>query len=372
MPPPGAGPITLFLCGDVMLGRGIDQVLPHPGEPRLYESAVQDAREYVELAEGACGPIPKPVAFAYVWGDALAELERRQPDVRIANLETSITTHDTPEPKGINYRMHPANVGCLKAAGIDCCVLANNHLLDWGADGLTETLTTLHGAGIRTVGAGRDLSEAQSPALFDFGSRGRVRVFAFAAASSGVPAHWAADSKRPGVCLLPDLSHRTVDQIGSLLQRERRAGDITVVSLHWGGNWGYAIPARHRQFAHELIDTAGVDLIHGHSSHHALGIEVYRQKLILYGCGDFINDYEGIGGYEQFRDDLPLMYFAGIESRTCELLSVRMIPMHIERFRLHCAAPADAVWISGVLSREGAALGTGVRMSADGALELSW
>lgn len=67
-----------------------------------------------------------------------------------------------------------------------------------------------------------------------------------------------------------------------------------IPALGWG-NWGYGVTRRTREFAHELLDHAGVDLIHGHSSHHPLGIEVYRDKLILYGCGDFINDYEGIG-----------------------------------------------------------------------------
>ncbi len=76
-----------------------------------------------------------------------------------------------------------------------------------------------------------------------------------------------------------------------------------VVSIHWGGNWGYGIPGEQRQFAHRLIDQAGVDVVHGHYSHHAKGIEVYHDKLILYGCGDFLNDYEGISGQERFRGE---------------------------------------------------------------------
>ncbi|HWE18139.1 MAG TPA: CapA family protein, partial [Hyphomicrobiaceae bacterium] len=128
--------ISLFLAGDVMTGRGIDQVLPHPGDPRLYESYVKSAYDYVELAEAANGPIMRPLAFGDIWGDALAELERRRPDARIVNLETAVTRRTEPEPKGINYKMNPANVGAITAAGIDCCVLANNHVLDWGLAGL--------------------------------------------------------------------------------------------------------------------------------------------------------------------------------------------------------------------------------------------
>src|SRR5713226_1537518 len=136
--------ICLFLCGDVMTGRGIDQVLPHPGNPVLYESYVRDARDYVQLAERVNGPIPRPVDLEYIWGDALEELQRAGTDLRIINLETSITRSGSPWPnKGIHYRMHPLNVGCITAAGVDCCCLANNHVLDWGYEGLEETLQTL-------------------------------------------------------------------------------------------------------------------------------------------------------------------------------------------------------------------------------------
>src|SRR5262245_58368792 len=76
MTPTPAEPIRLFLCGDVMTGRGIDQVLPHPGDPVLSEPCARDARDYVRLAEKVSGPIPAPVDGAYLWGDALAELER--------------------------------------------------------------------------------------------------------------------------------------------------------------------------------------------------------------------------------------------------------------------------------------------------------
>jgi hypothetical protein len=105
--------VTLFLCGDVMTGRGIDQILPYPSDPQLYERYVSDARDYVALAERQNGPVARPVDFAYIWGDALEELQRRAPDVRIINLETAVTASDSYLLKGINYRMHPANVPCL-------------------------------------------------------------------------------------------------------------------------------------------------------------------------------------------------------------------------------------------------------------------
>ena len=140
--------VTLFLCGDVMTGRGIDQILPHAGDPRLFESYVRSAHDYVALAERGAGPIPRPVDFAYIWGDALGELARVAPDARVVNLETSVTRSEEAWPKGINYRMNPANVGCLAAAGIDVCVLANNQ-----ASGCAQILHIATGA---TIGFRKD------------------------------------------------------------------------------------------------------------------------------------------------------------------------------------------------------------------------
>lgn len=162
---------TLLLAGDVMLGRGIDQVMPEPLPPVLYEPWVHDAREYVRLAEKVNGAIPAPVDMAYVWGDALAEMDRLAVDARIVNLETAVTRGGAPWPgKGIHYRMNPAHVGCLTAARIDACSLANNHVLDWGAQGLDDTLATLHAAGVLTAGAGADLQRAQAPAVLKPGA----------------------------------------------------------------------------------------------------------------------------------------------------------------------------------------------------------
>src|SRR3982074_1852743 len=115
----GEGLVTVFLCGDVMTGRAVDQILPHPSHPRIYEEAVSDAATNIVLAEKVNGPIPRPVNYSYIWGDALAELRHVAPDVRIANVETSVTRTGKPWPKGINYRMNPANVGCLSVVGID-------------------------------------------------------------------------------------------------------------------------------------------------------------------------------------------------------------------------------------------------------------
>lgn len=371
--PANAGDLTLFLSGDVMTGRGIDQVLPHPGKPILFESCVTSAREYVDLAERTSGPVPRRVDFDYIWGSALAELDRIRPDARIVNLETAVTVSDDAWPgKGIHYRMHPANVPCLTAARLDCCVLANNHVMDWGHAGLAETLATLQAAGLRTAGAGRDSREAAAPAQIDVPRKGRVLVFAFGMPSSGVPAAWAATGARAGVNVLDDLSPRSVDAIAGVVQSHKRQGDIAVLSIHWGSNWGYAITAGEREFARRLVDVAAVDVVHGHSSHHAKGIEVHLDKPIFYGCGDLLNDYEGIAGYETYRADLGLMYFPTFDCASGRMSRLVLLPTRMRRFQVSLATENDVSSLVAMLNREGRRLGTRVERELGHTLAVRW
>jgi poly-gamma-glutamate synthesis protein (capsule biosynthesis protein) len=152
----------------------------------------------------------------------------------------------------------------------------------------------------------------------------------------------------------------------------RRVGDVVIVSIHWGRNWGYAIPSSHRSFAHALVDEARVDLVHGHSSHHPKAIEIYRNRLILYGCGDFINDYEGITGYESFRDDLVLMYLPALRTTDGALARLTMVPFQIRNFRLNRTLPEDTRWLRDVLHRESTPFGGRVELDAVGALRFEW
>jgi poly-gamma-glutamate synthesis protein (capsule biosynthesis protein) len=364
--------VRVFLCGDVMTGRGIDQVLPYPCDPVLYEDYVQSAEEYVRLAEDANGVIPRLAAPSYVWGAALDEFERMKPGVRIVNLETSITRSDEFARKGINYRMSPENAECLKAASIDCCALANNHILDWGRAGLLDTLSTLEHLHIKTAGAGRDLNEASAPAMLEVGGQCRLLVFSLASPTSGVPRNWVATAGSPGVNFLRDLSENSLVGICEQIARARRPGDVVVVSIHWGPNWGYEISDDQVRFARALIDRADVTVVHGHSSHHAKAIEVYRNRLILYGCGDFLNDYEGISGYEEFRDDLALMYFVDIDRRSRELVALDIVPLQIRRFRLVRVSSQDVVWLQRTLDRECEKYATHVALAPEGRLAVSW
>jgi poly-gamma-glutamate capsule biosynthesis protein CapA/YwtB (metallophosphatase superfamily) len=354
---------VIFLTGDVMTGRAIDQLLPHPGDPTLRESVVTDARTYIRLAERATGTSLAPFDYAWPWGDALAIVEQFAPDVRLLNLETSITTGGEFAPgKAVHYRMHPDNIGCLTAIRPDVCALANNHVLDFGYQGLTDTLRTLDNAGIGRAGAGLAVLEAECPAVV-----GPVAIASCGMGSSGIPHGWAATARRPGVAYVPDMSDRSASTVAARVLAVKPLDGIAVVSVHWGSNWGYDVDAAQIRFAHRLIDE-GIDIVHGHSSHHPRPIEVYRGKLILYGCGDTIDDYEGIGTYEAFRHELRLLYFASVETTGTVL---QMVPMRMRRMRLERAPDDDAEWLRGGVEEMSERFGTRVHRAPQGVLTVS-
>ena len=153
--------------------------------------------------------------------------------------------------------------------------------------------------------------------------KGRALVFSLGSPTSGVPGAWAATGPwcQPGGGFVGETARRVANE----MLKGARPGDDIVASIHWGGNWGYHVPDEQISFAHRLIDE-GVSIVHGHSSHHVKTVEVYHGKLILYGCGDFLSDYEGISGYEQFRGDLTLMYLVEIDPRQGRLLKAAWSP----------------------------------------------
>ena len=353
-----------------MTGRGIDQILPNAGDPQIHESYLRSSADYVRLAEMRSGRLPPEIPFSYPWGDALTVMDNLSPAARIINLETAVTRCDDYwRGKGINYRMHPGNLPCLTAAKIDVCTLANNHVLDWGYGGLSETLTSLRAAGLKQVGAGGDSVEASAPAIIPT-DEGRILVFACGHSSSGIPARWCAGLDRPGINLLPDLSPQSVEILTQEIDRQRRTSDRVMVSIHWGGNWGYKIPQEQRNFARGLVD-GGVDMVCGHSSHHPKGIEIYRQRPILYGCGDLINDYEGISGQDAFRPELRVLYCVDLDRQSGALRALELVPFESRKLRLCHASAPDTDWLCQTLNREYSSIGMRIEPAGSG-LALRW
>ena len=325
-----------------MLGRGIDQLMPHHCDPALREPVARRANHYVQLAERRCGPIPRPFTATTPWGEALAWMRGFGATHRIVNLETAITTEPcTWAGKAVHFRMHPANVATLLAGGIDACSLANNHSLDWGFNGLADTLLHLQQAGIATAGAGHNPHQAQAPAVLPLADGGRLLLFAWAFSSSGVPAAWAPQGNHPGVALLSGIDSGTVKWLARCIHRQRLPGDRVLVSLHWGANWVPVIPEQHRWLARQLIDSGAVDVVFGHSSHHPLPLELYRGKLILYGCGDLLNDYEGLPPHAPWRSDLVCLYGLELDPHSGALLSLELQPWAIRGFQLRPITTAD-------------------------------
>jgi poly-gamma-glutamate synthesis protein (capsule biosynthesis protein) len=235
-------------------------------------------------------------------------------------------------------------------------------VLDFGVGGLEDTLDALTRADLGPVGAGCDEQQAWRPVVLSAGGR-RVLVWSVGSASSGVPRSWAAGPERPGVAFLSEHSDADANALSERVRRVKQPGDIVVVSLHWGSNWGYDVPRTQVRFAHRLIDS-GVDVVHGHSSHHPRPVEVYRDRLVLYGCGDLINDYEGIGGEERFRGDLRLLYVARLDAAG-RLDELRMVPLQSRQMRLRRATEEDARWLHRVLRKASRGFGSRVDLAPD-------
>jgi poly-gamma-glutamate synthesis protein (capsule biosynthesis protein) len=243
--------------------------------------------------------------------------------------------------------MSPDNIDCITVAKIGCCVLANNHVLDWGYDGLSDTLNSLDRVAIKYTGAGKNCLESIKPAIIETYSGSRLIVFALGKENSGIPDEWASKDNKPGVALFESDPDWYLKNIAEYVKKNKRENDIVLLSIHWGENWGYGIPRDQIELAHTAIDYCGVDCIHGHSSHHPKGIEVYKSKIIFYGCGDLINDYEGISGYEEFRNDLALMYIVEFASDG-NLKECKLFPMRIQHFSLKAAGEPGCKWFENI------------------------
>lgn len=316
-----------------MIGRGIDQILPYSCKPEIHEPYVKNAREYVRMAEIKNGEIPEKVNFEYIWGDSLEIIEREKFDLNLVNLETALTESEIFwRNKEIHYRCNPKNIEVLKAFRINCCNIANNHILDWDYKGLSDTLNSLRNSGIEFTGAGKNLEECYEPAKIYLKDGRKIIVLGVGSISSGIPKEWGATDEKPGVLLLESLKN-PVSVISKIIRRNKEEGDLAILSIHWGENWGFQIHNWQKRFAKKLIKESGVDVIHGHSSHHFKGFEIFNEKLILYGCGDFINDYEGIPPFSNFRDDLTFLYNAKIDNDG-NISELQLIPFKIERMRL--------------------------------------
>lgn len=389
MPNPDSKSFTLAFLGDVMLARLIDQLLP------THVSNTQDAQNAARIKTTHSSL--KNYDSRSPWGTTLPLL--RETDLLLINLETPATTTTIPWPdKKYNYRTHPANLSVLTAAHVDYANLANNHILDYTEEGLLETAWSLKDVRIPFGGAGETTDEAYKPVrLWVPREKQEYRYRSAGGPVQAIPASWEAREGLKGLAFdvysfadhprewgsVPTF-HFIDYEDGTRVKLKRLLGSgvkddqagagehacaaLKIVSVHWGPNYSWFPSEKIRSLAHFLVDECGVDIIHGHSSHHLQGVEIYKGSVIMYGCGDFVDDYVL---REKFRNDLGAVWkVIARESEDSEegekglvLDRLEIFPTRIELFRAFRldVGDKDHAWVRRKIAELSGELGTEVR-----------
>jgi poly-gamma-glutamate capsule biosynthesis protein CapA/YwtB (metallophosphatase superfamily) len=205
----------------------------------------------------------------------------RRADLAVVNLETAVTDRGTAQPKEFTFRAPAAAFGVLKRAGVDAVTVANNHGMDYGRVGLSDTLAAAQRYGMPLIGAGRDDTTAWTPLRRTVDG---VRVSVIAA--TDVLDDFATDAwvAKPGV---PGLaSAKDTDHLMAAVRAERGKADVVAVFLHWGKETVYCPTARQQQLAQALSD-AGADIVVGSHAHVVEPHARVGRTVVDYGLGNF-------------------------------------------------------------------------------------
>jgi poly-gamma-glutamate synthesis protein (capsule biosynthesis protein) len=297
MPNDRAG-FTLALTGDVMLGRLVAKAILQRG-------------------------------FTYPWGDMLPVLQRA--DLLCINLECALTRNTERwggDPrKPFFFRAEPSAVDTLHAARVRFAGLANNHIIDFGTEGLLETVAVLDRAGIAHAGAGPDLVTARAPAILAVGGW-RVAIVAFA----DYPEAWCATHTAPGMCFTPiSLGVEDFDVVATALTRARSLADLVIFCIHWGPNMRLRPTPAFIAFAHRVME-AGADVFWGHSAHVFQGVEIVDGRPIFYDTGDFVDDY---AVDPVLRNDFSALVLMRVVPPVVE--RIELLPVLIDRMQVNRA-----------------------------------
>jgi poly-gamma-glutamate synthesis protein (capsule biosynthesis protein) len=295
--------VKIACLGDIMLGRGINQLIAKRS----------------------------PESF---WGTVLPIL--RSADAVLANLECAITSHQhrySRAPKVFYFRADPSAIALLLVANIQAVSLANNHVLDFQEQGLLDTLHYLNTAGIRYAGAGRNLGEATTPVILEIGEL-KVGLIAI---TDNQP-DFIATANFPGTHYLPIRTDPlTISLIETGVVQLRLAGaKLVILSTHWGANMVTKPSQQFRNFAHAVID-CGIDIFHGHSAHLFQGVEIYHNRLILYDTGDFLDDY---AVDPVLRNDWSFVFLVEVTPNG-ELRSLQLLPVHLHDGQVDLAEESE-------------------------------
>jgi poly-gamma-glutamate capsule biosynthesis protein CapA/YwtB (metallophosphatase superfamily) len=247
----------------------------------------------------------------YDW--AFAEMEEyRQADIAMVNLENPLTTATTPLPdKQFNFKADPGSIEVLMRGGVDIVTLANNHAMDYEEPGLVETMEILDRAGIRHIGAGRDITEARRPEIMEV--KGQRIAFL---------GYYDADFHAAGEGIAgTNPTHN--DRIAEDIKAIRNQVDWIIVNYHWGaekssypGDWQIDL-------AHFTIDQ-GADLVVGHHPHVLQGAEIYKGRPIAYSLGNFI-----FGGNSRSDYDTAVLKV----SLNDQQMKVEFLPVEVRQYQ---------------------------------------
>ena len=263
--------------------------------------------------------------YVYPWGNVLPLLQKTA--LNIVNLETTLTTSTNKTPKVFNFKAEPDKVETLIVGNIHLVSLANNHSLDFGREGLKETIAVLNKAKIQHVGAGKNIQEAKKPVII---TKNGISI--------GIIGY---TDNEPGWLATPQKSGTNYIEVGDIetirkdIASIRDKVDILIVSIHWGPNMRQRPTQEFQNFAHQMID-AGIDIIHGHSAHIFQGIEVYKNRLIMYDTGDFVDDY---AVDNELRNDQSFFYqvtLCKIQEKTI-ICNVHLTPLLISNMQVNLA-----------------------------------
>lgn len=294
--------------------------IPIP-EGGTFKEAAQEA----ELRISAVGDIMLggtmgPVLLTEGYDHPFVQVRKFLQDSHIVfgNLEGPLTDRGEAVPgKKYVFRSPPEKViPALQAAGFTVFSLANNHILDYGVEGLEQTVEVLKAAGIHNAGAGRNLREARQPALVRAGGR----TVAFLAYSLTFPESFFAESDKPGTAFGHE-HHVRVD-----VAQARRQADVVIVSFHWGREAETTLRDYQPRLGRAAID-AGASAVLGHHPHILQGIERYKHGVILYSLGNFT-----FGSYSKSATRSAIAQWVFWNNR---LQTLRMIPINVNNVELN-------------------------------------
>jgi poly-gamma-glutamate synthesis protein (capsule biosynthesis protein) len=302
-------------------------ILSHPIRPKEVKAALETVPvKYLnpainpddpEVTLMFAGDVTLSDSFADVAGSdykwAFSQLEEyRKADVAMVNLENPLTDATRMRPgKTFNFKADPKSVGVLAAGGVDIVNLANNHTMDYEADGLKETLETLDKAGIRYVGAGRDIKEARRPEIIEVKGQ-RIAYLGYYD-----PNFHAADKGTAGTNPLIE------DQIAQDIKAIRNQVDWIIVNYHWGVELAEYPQDWQRKLAQFTIDQ-GADVVVGHHPHVLQGAEIYKGRPIAYSLGNFI-----FGGNSRSDYDTAVLKVS-LKGRN---MKVEFLPVQVRQYQ---------------------------------------